>query len=118
MRKRIVIALSAIFAVVTLSSFAIGGWYDCKTCNGKGWLMTRDCSRCGGKKYSEQVVNCTRCNGNGYIRDNYGDKQTCPKCDGSKGELKRTNCSACGGTGEEKMPCKTCNGKGKVWVDD
>lgn len=108
----------AILAFVTLSSFAFATWYDCKVCNGQGFTMYRDCPTCHGNKKKTELVNCSRCNGKGTIKDRYGDDQKCPQCDGAKKEFIEYTCPTCNGTGEEKVPCRACNGKGKVWKDD
>ena len=117
-KKKLIVILVSALALVALSSFTIRGWYTCKTCNGKGYSYTKSCSRCSGQGTIMNIVDCPRCDGKGYIRDSYGDQQTCPRCNGSKKENRTTTCPKCNGSGEEKVPCRACNGKGQVWVDD
>ena len=116
--KKLLISLFLLSGVITFSSFVVSEWYTCKTCDGKGFWMTRDCPSCSGTGRKLNIVDCSQCNGNGYIRDTYGDKKTCPRCNGTKKESIYTTCPSCNGSGEEKIPCRTCNGKGKVWVND
>lgn len=118
MKRKSIIGALAVLAILMLSSFAFVTWYDCKACDGKGWSLTRNCSTCNGRKVKTEIVNCSRCSGTGYIKDRYGDNQRCPQCDGAKKELREYTCPTCNGSGEEKMPCRVCNGKGKVWKDD
>lgn len=116
--KKLFIAFVILAATITLSSFTSIGWYKCRTCDGKGWQWTKNCSRCNGKGTILTIINCPRCNGNGFIRDSYGDKQTCPECNGAKKEATYPTCTSCQGSGEEKMPCRACNGKGEVWINE
>lgn len=116
--KKILVSFVAMVSIFILSSFVTAGWYKCRTCNGTGYPYTRNCSACNGKGKKLNIVNCSRCNGNGYIRDEYGEKKTCPKCDGAKKETYYTTCSSCNGSGEEKMACRTCGGRGEVWVEE
>lgn len=116
--KKIIIVLGLMILTVTFSSFTFLEWYTCKTCDGKGYQWTKNCSRCNGKGTILTIIDCPRCNGNGYIRDSYGEKQTCPSCNGSKKEATYPTCPSCNGSGEEKMPCRKCDGKGKVWIED
>ena len=103
---------------VTLTSFTVVKWYDCKRCDGDGVWMTRDCQSCRGKGNVTEILNCPRCDGKGYIRDKYGDQQTCPNCDGSKKVLNEKVCPSCNGRCQEDIRCTACNGTGKVWIDD
>lgn len=116
--KKLIVSTVALIMAITLSSFVSSAWYRCKACDGKGYSWTRNCSSCNGKGQKMNIVDCPRCDGNGYIRDTYGDKKTCPRCNGSKKEAKYTTCSSCNGSGEEKMPCRTCGGRGEVWVNE
>jgi DnaJ-class molecular chaperone len=118
MKKRRLLIIAIVAVCVTLTSFTVAAWYDCKRCNGTGFWATRDCQSCRGKGTITEIVNCPRCDGKGYIRDRYGDQQTCPNCDGSKKILNEKTCPTCNGSREEKMRCPNCDGTGKVWIDD
>lgn len=90
--------------------------YVCKKCDGSGIdpIVTRNCSRCNGKKKLSELTYCNHCNGKGTIVDKYGDTVTCTSCGGRKAFYREYVCPDCGGSGSEKMTCMSCRGKGTV----
>lgn len=110
--------LSAIIVLVIVSLTCSAGYYTCKRCNGSGAAGTKNCSCCNGTGSKTQILDCSTCNGRGYIRNSYGDQQKCPACDGAKKVMTRSTCSCCGGSGDEPWTCPACNGSGRVYINE
>ena len=113
---------------------------DCFGCSGKGDIVCPEChgtkghkcSRCGGSGQIDNIVNCSSCNGNGYVMVNrnesywttepggervyrtrtVSERKTCTSCN-RKGTVKRgmKPCPGCGGSGW--IECPSCGGKGR-----
>ncbi len=89
--------------------------YDCKRCGGSGQdpYVVKTCPKCK-EGTVERWVDCSTCNGMGYIVDRYGDRTKCSECDGAKKVHATVTCPSCGGNYQEPITCMQCNGKGYV----
>jgi DnaJ-class molecular chaperone len=79
----------------------------CSHCKGLGWIEGEDCP----------AILCHACNGDGVTSFTVG----CPKCSGRGFNVrivqityKRNPCTSCDSTGEIRVKCSNCNGRGKV----
>ena len=85
----------------------------CKYCNGSTWSdMTKDCDNCSGRTI-QKIIDCPTCHGSGLVHDQHGEHR-CPQCDGAKKIIHSERCSVCNGSGEVRMKCLNCKGKGTV----
>ncbi len=93
----------------------------CNDCNGERYFrMSKQtpCSCRGGKRpitrYGRtEYIDCSRCNGSGYLTEYYN--AACRPCAGTgyKGtEIVYNTCYSCNGKGNISETCYTCNGKG------
>ena len=107
-----IVIVSVIFAVNLYAE------YDCKSCDGTGFLvgLTKNCTKCGGSgELRGEVKVCEKCRGEKYEIDRFGDRVPCERCEGRGGYMTEggRTCDKCNGSGEEKVKCPMCKGRGK-----
>lgn len=112
---------------------------SCSSCNGRGSIsstVNKRCLSCGGSRYTKMskqtpctcrggkrpqttrggntiYVDCSRCNGTGYLTSYYN--AACRTCGGtgySGTETTSRSCTSCGGVGSISSTCSKCGGKG------
>uniref|UniRef100_A0A6M3X7J8 Putative chaperone n=1 Tax=viral metagenome TaxID=1070528 RepID=A0A6M3X7J8_9ZZZZ len=95
-------------------------WETCKACSGKGYNLRQvpsveACPDCPSKHRSVGGWMAFIFAFSGFsdsIRSQGYHKGQCPSCLGKGQNSRMKECSRCDGTGEVKIVCATCNGKG------
>lgn len=104
---------------------------ECNVCKGKRKVRSRKQYANYGGMTTDVTVNCTKCDGLGYIHNTH-KKELCQKCNGSKTlETEETiehidkvsyKCRACNGnkwvmTKGQKQSCSICSGQGRIFTE-
>lgn len=117
MKKFFYIALicSALCAVtLNLSAHTNDSSSDpCQRCGGTGYEpnLTKACPYCNRGRV-QHIRDCEKCWGEGYIKNNSGQKIKCSRCDGTGKVYVDEQCAYCNGTGSVRKECLSCNGRG------